>query len=83
MQLLVCEQLMFVRKDLLMPGAQVTDLLVMNGSHMPVEVWPPQTRHIAVSIGAVVAKKQYRILHYLVTLIPDAVIVIRERDIGV
>jgi hypothetical protein len=82
-QLLVREQLMLVSEDLLMPGAQITNLLVMHGSHMPVEVRPPQARHIAVAIRAVVAEKQHRILHYLVTLVPDAIIVIRERDIGI
>jgi hypothetical protein len=56
---------------------------MMHSSHMAVQVRPPQARHIAVPVGTIVSEEQDRILHYFVTLISDAVIVIRESYIDV
>jgi hypothetical protein len=57
LQFLVRKQIMFVRKHLLMSGAQITYLLVMYRSNMTVEIRPPQTRNIAVVIGTVVSQQ--------------------------
>lgn len=74
---------MLMGKDFLMPRAQIANLLMMDSPHMAVEVRPSQARHIAVAIRTIVSEEQYCILHNLITLIPDAIIVIRECDISV
>jgi hypothetical protein len=55
-QILLCKELMLVCKDLLVPGAQVTHNLLMNTSHMSMQVGPSQACDIAVVIRTIVAK---------------------------
>lgn len=57
LELLVGEQLVLVGEDLLVPGAQVAHLLVVDGAHVAVQVGPPEPGEIAGVVGAVVAQQ--------------------------
>lgn len=48
---------------------------------MAVQIWPPQTGHIAVFVRTVVSQQQHRISEYLVALIFDAKVVVRPSKV--
>ena len=73
---------MLVRKDLLMPCAEITHLLVVSTLHVAVQFWPCATRNIAGRLWAVVVQEDKRVAHYLLGLVFDADIVIRACEIS-
>jgi len=54
-QLITSEQLMLMRKDLLMPDTNVAHLLAMNSLYMAVQIGPAQAGKVAAGVWAVVA----------------------------
>lgn len=76
LQLLLGKKFVLVRKDLLVPRAQVTHDFLVEGPHMSVQVWPAQACHVAVLIGAVVSKKQYSILEDLWLFVADSKVLV-------
>lgn len=81
MQFGVCVKLMFVGEDLLVPRAQVTDLLMMYALNVSMQVWPAQTSNITVSVRAIIPQQDKGIVSNAVVLVPDANVVIAARNI--
>jgi hypothetical protein len=82
LQFLVGEQLVLVRKDLLVTSAEVTHLLVVDAPHMAVEIWPAQSSKVAGIVGAVVAEEENGVANYVFVRIPDADIVVCAADVS-
>ena len=81
-QLLRGEELVLVRKDFLVPCAQVTHDLLMFRPNVAVEIRPAQASFIAVRIRAVVTQEYNSVLEYLLLLVADAHIsVISEESV--
>lgn len=81
-QLLRGEELVLVRKDFLVPCAQVTHDLLMFRPNVAVEIRPAQASFIAVRIRAVITQEYNSVLEYLLLLVADAhVSVISEESI--
>lgn len=53
-KLLLSKQLMLMRKDLLVPRAEVAHDLLMRASDMPMEIWPAPAGSITCLVGTVV-----------------------------
>lgn len=56
LQLLFGKELMFVGKNALVPGTQVTHAFAVGRLDMAVEVWPSEAGEVAGWLGAVVAQ---------------------------
>jgi hypothetical protein len=82
-QLLIRKQVMFVRKDLLVPGAQVAHLLVVDGADMAMQVLPAKACKVALGIGAVISQEKDSIANNILARIFDANVVVSAGDVGV
>ncbi len=67
---------MLMRKDLLVPSAKITHLLMVYTSDMAVQIWPPKTSSIAAWVGAIVSQQQKRIHHNVGLFIFDSDVLI-------
>ncbi len=83
LQLLICEELVLVGEDFLVTRAEVTHLLMVNGAHMSVEVWPAKTCKIARRIWTVITEQQNRVPDNVLVGIANPDVAVSARGIGV
>lgn len=82
-QLLLGEELVLMRKDLLIPSAKIAHDLLVYCANVTVQVGPAEASSITVRVWAIVAKKHNSVLKDLLLLIADAhVVVLSEEIIG-
>lgn len=70
-ELLWCEQLMLMSEDLFVPRTEITQLFMVSGLHMPMEIWPAPTSDIAIGSWTIITKQQDCIVVYFLMLVLD------------
>lgn len=81
-QLILREELMLVREDLLVPRAQVAHYPLMRAPNMAMQVRPAHARDIARRVRAVVPEQEEGIFEDLGLLVCDAQIVVLLEEVG-
>lgn len=72
---------MLVCESLLMPGAQIADLLLMYDPHMTMQIRPTDTRYIASTFWTIILQQKYSVLSNIQTLVLNPDVRIRIEDI--
>ena len=72
---------MFMGKDLLVPGTQVTHDFVMLMANMTMQIWPSQACFIAVLIRAIVSQQQDSVFEDLRLFIADSKVLVCPEEV--
>ena len=80
-ELLIRKHVMLVCKDFLVPSTEVAHLLVVGGTDMAMEVWPPETGEVAFGIGTVVSKQKNGVAYYVFAGVSNSDVVVGTGDI--
>lgn len=80
-KLLLGEQLVLVRENLLIPGTQVAHDLLMCSPYVSMQIWPSQTCNIAARVWTVVPKQNHCVLEDLLLLVADTHVIVPEMKV--
>lgn len=73
---------MLVRKDVLVPRAEVAHLLVVDGADVAMQVGPAEAGKVALVVGAVVPEQEDGVADDVLARILDADVVVGARDVA-
>lgn len=82
-ELLIRIDIVFVRKHLLVPSAEIAHLLVMDGADMTVQIGPAESGKITVPVRAIIPQKEHSVSDDILAGIPDPDIIVRGRDLAI
>lgn len=70
-ELSMCEKLVLMSEDFLIPCAEITHDLTMLRSDMTMQIWPSQTRSLAIFVGTVVTEEKNGVFENDISLVLD------------